>query len=170
MASTRRRPDRERRGAGARLLVVEDNRTTAHLLRRVLEDVDGVDEIEVVRDGVAAIEALDPETGGPSPDLVLLDLGLPGRNGHEVLAAAREGLGLDSLPIVILSSSGDPEDVRRAYAAGANGYVQKPAGVEGLEVLREAVGGFWLGAAELPRSTSTAPAGSRGRGRLEDAS
>lgn len=146
------RPGRRDR-AGATVLLVEDNSTTVTLFQRVLGEIDAVAAVEVANDGVEALELLEPddgEPGEPPVDLVLLDLGLPRKDGHEVLEALRDGMGLEALPVVVVSSSGNPEDVRRAYEAGANGYVQKPAGVEGLEELREAVEGFWLGAARLP--------------------
>lgn len=139
-----------RDGAGATVLLVEDNPTTVALYQRVLGEIDGVGGVEVANDGVEALEVLEPDGGEPPVDLVLLDLGLPRKDGHEVLEALRGGMGLEALPVVVVSSSGNPEDVRRAYEAGANGYVQKPAGVEGLEELRDAIAGFWLGAARLP--------------------
>lgn len=153
------RPGRRDR-AGATVLLVEDNLTTVALFKRVLGEIDAVAAVEVANDGVEALERLEPDDGEPPVDLVLLDLGLPRKDGHEVLEALRDGMGLEALPVVVVSSSGNPEDIRRAYEAGANGYVQKPAGVEGLEELREAVEGFWLGAARLPTRVGGARSGS----------
>lgn len=153
MPRTQEERDRDGDEEGATVLVVEDNRTTITLLQRLLGRIDAVGRVETACDGVEALEVLDGG-GEPPADLVLLDLGLPRKDGHEVLETLRDDMGFDTLPVVVVSSSGNPEDVRRAYANGANGYIQKPSGVEGLEELREAVEGFWLGAAELPTVTS----------------
>lgn len=136
------------------ILLVEDNATTATLLTRILEELDLVAEINVAPDGAQALDLLEGTPEAPV-DLVLLDLGLPRVDGHEVLDRLREEMGLEALPVVVVSSSGNPDDVRRAYESGANGYMQKPAGVEGLEDLREALESFWLGQAELPPDPAT---------------
>lgn len=135
---------------GVDVLLVEDNRTTAALLERLVSGLGSVEEVEVVHDGAQALDRL-RDWGPDDPvDLVLLDLGLPRRTGHEVLRELRDGMDVEALPVVVVSSSGDPADVRRAYEEGANGYMQKPRGVEGLQELEEALESFWLGSAELP--------------------
>lgn len=137
-----------------RVLVVEDNPTTVQLLRRVLEDLDGVEEILSASDGVEAIEMLEPGGSAPPVDLVLLDLGLPRKDGHEVLEELREDLGRRTLPVVVVSSSRNPDDVEEAYELGANGYIRKPTGVEGLRELAESLESFWLRSAVIPEAST----------------
>ena len=76
--------------------------------------------------------------------LVLLDLKLPRRNGHEVLRWIRTEAGMTELPVVVLTSSGETEDVRRAYALGANSYLKKPTAFEELQKLIETLDLYWL--------------------------
>lgn len=113
-----------------RVLVVDDNEDhrflTAHALRR------GAPGVNVLVDGVAdGPQTLDylyrrgPHADRRRPDLVLLDLSLPGADGLEVLRTVKQDAGLAPIPVVILTSSDRPEDVHAAYAGGANSFVTK---------------------------------------------
>ncbi len=86
----------------------------------------------------------------PRPDLILLDLNLPGRNGHEVLEDIRADAALGSIPVVILSTSGAERDVKKAYALGASSYVSKPMDVEAFTAAIHSIQDFWFGTAKLP--------------------
>jgi CheY-like chemotaxis protein len=127
----------------SRVLVVEDSADDLLLLRRAFAKLNLEHLIEVVCDGEAAILYLkDPNK--PRPDLVLLDLNLPKRSGFEVLGWVRQQAQLKYLPVVILSSSTEPNDLQRAYALGTNAYLEKPSVPGHLEAIVQASIDFWL--------------------------
>jgi len=132
-----------------KVLVVEDIGSDAILLREALRDV-GIDDEDLVyaNDGAAALAVL--EADGPLPQLVLLDLNLPGISGHEVLERVRADPRLAQLPVVVLTTSGSPKDVAYAYSHRANAYVRKPNGFEPLRAVATAIRDFWLRTATLP--------------------
>ncbi len=124
------------------VLLVEDDPDHADLLRFVVEDAIPGARVRWIDRGDAAAEHLARcgDEGGP-PDLVLLDLKLPGLRGHEVLRRARSHPGLAGLPVLVVTSSNTPEDRQAAEDAGADGYIVKVAGLDRMEeVLREAAG------------------------------
>jgi chemotaxis family two-component system response regulator Rcp1 len=134
------------------VLVVDDDPDSADLYRRSLYDGrDGPSTaaLEVVADGSSAIRRLS-DTTAPRPDLVILDVSMPGRGGHEVLAIMRSEPRLFSVPVVVFSSSAAQGDVELSYGLGANCHVVKPAdGARHLEVLRQ-IEDFWLHTVTLP--------------------
>ena len=106
-----------------------------------------------VKDGdeaMAFLHRLGAHGEAPRPELILLDLNLPGRSGHEVLEDIRADSGLRSIPIVILSTSGTERDVRKAYMLGASSYVAKPMDVEDFTAAIHSIEDFWFGTAQLP--------------------
>lgn len=135
------------------ILLVEDSPGDVELIRQALDSDPSVRVIRVANDGVEAIEMLIPEGDEPprvTPDLVLLDINLPRKNGHEVLECIRRTPSLETLPVVILTTSSYDQDVDRAYRARANAFVTKPAlGSELFESLRETIR-FWSSVATLP--------------------
>lgn len=84
------------------------------------------------------------------PDLMLLDLNLPGIDGARVLAAVRAAPALRRLPVIVLSSSDAQADVHRCYEAGANCYVTKPIGIAAFEAVLQRIESFWLTTPKLP--------------------
>lgn len=85
------------------------------------------------------------------PGLILLDLNLPGADGHEVLAEIKRDERLKTIPVIVLTSSADPRDIERCYAAGANSYVRKPVSFEGfLDAVRR-LKEYWFEIAVLPK-------------------
>jgi CheY-like chemotaxis protein len=135
---------------GKHILLVEDNATDEKLTLRAFDRCGVVNEIVVVRDGRDALDYLlctgrhgerDPASG---PSLVLLDLNLPRVSGLDVLKELRASERTRLLPIVILTSSREEEDIVQSYSYGANAYVRKP--VEFAEFARaaQALGMFWL--------------------------
>lgn len=88
----------------------------------------------------------------PVPDLIILDLVLPGKDGHEVLSEIKNDPLLKMIPVIVFTGSGAPDDVRRACESGANCFVIKPVGFEDLQMLLRAVQEFWFGVAKLPTS------------------
>ncbi len=130
-----------RRGRAMRVLLVEDTPADAHLIVAALE-ADAVPvQVEHVLDGETALEAL--RSGQPRPDLVLLDLGLPGLSGHEVLAELKQDPGLRRIPVVVLTSSTTNDDVARSYDLHANSYVTKPTDPDELAEVVHAIEAFW---------------------------
>jgi CheY-like chemotaxis protein len=131
------------------VLLVEDDPGDVVLVREALADSGMAAELSVVRDGVEALQRLrDPARR--LPDLVLLDLNLPRKDGREVLAEIRADPRLTALPVVVLSTSEAHSDVAGAYELRANAYVSKPAELDSfLRVVRE-IAHFFLAVAELP--------------------
>jgi CheY-like chemotaxis protein len=132
------------------LLLVEDNEHDVFLMRRALGQADIRNPVQVVSDGEQAIDYLagngdfnDRKTY-PFPSLVLLDLKLPFKTGHDVLAWIRDEAKLDELVVVILTSSDEPADVNRAYKLGANSYLVKPASLAQLRDLARSFKWYWL--------------------------
>ena len=124
-----------------RVLVAEDNEDHLFLATMALRSVKAADvEVIGVRDGVEAMDALGK---GHLPDLVLLDLSMPRRTGLEVLADIKKDTALSSIPVVVLTSSDQPEDIRSSYALGANSYVIKSGDLS-------RVVDYWVETAQLP--------------------
>ena len=133
-----------------RILLVEDNPGDAQLVRLALAEKLPGARLSVAADGEAALARL-REDGSP-PDLMLLDLNLPRLSGHEVLAAVRESDDprIRRLPVVVLTSSQQEDDVRRSYELGASSHVAKPDDIDQLFALIEALARYWFGAVTLP--------------------
>jgi two-component system, chemotaxis family, response regulator Rcp1 len=135
------------------ILLVEDSPTDSELTRQVLREARIRSELHVVGDGDAAMAFLRrrrPYTGSPRPDLVLLDLNLPGKDGRAVLTEIKGDDDLKGIPVVILSSSPLDEDVANAYAHQANAYVRKPAGLDEFVHCMKLVESLWLSTVRLP--------------------
>jgi two-component system, chemotaxis family, response regulator Rcp1 len=130
---------------GLQVLLVEDNPADAELSTEAIAETGQPASLHVAASGELAIERLRAGIAGdvPLPDIVLLDLNLPGLDGHRVLTWAREQPALRDIPIVILSSSADASDVANAYEAGASGYVQKPMGFDALREKLDIVLRYW---------------------------
>lgn len=136
---------------GYDILLVEDNPDDVELTRLAFVEAGEPHRLHVVSDGAEAVDYLlargrhagrDP---AGLPALVLLDLNLPRLDGHEVLQAIRADDATRCLPVVVLTTSIEPSDVERAYARGANSYIQKPVEFDRfVDVVRQ-VGRYWLG-------------------------
>jgi two-component system response regulator len=139
------------------LLVVEDNPADVALLRYALTRSSIPIDVYAVEDGAAALAFLqrqEPYTIAPHPHLLLLDLNLPKKHGHEVLAEIKTHPQLKQLPVIMLSSSANPDDITRSYTLGANAYVIKPLMLDDyVRVVQDFVQ-FWCQSAELPSSVT----------------
>ncbi len=136
-----------------RILVVDDDRAAASSLREMMKNVHRPYELHFVGDGVEALDFLHCRgayADGQRPNLILLDMNMPRLGGLETLSAIKSDPELCVIPVIILSSSNSPDDVRKSYQAHANCYVQKPASLERSEKLVQAVGAFWMDFALLP--------------------
>lgn len=130
------------------ILLVEDSTPDALLIREALTEA-GVDgRVEVVTDGEMALDRL---RSAPPPDLVLLDLNLPRKDGRAVLAEMSCDDAMRTIPTIVLTTSSAPHDVEYAYRHCANSYVRKPLGLDRLVETARAIREFWLGTATLPR-------------------
>jgi DNA-binding response OmpR family regulator len=120
------------------ILLLEDDRTTAALIRQVLAATYIANPLDHLTSGNEAVEHLARlAQTGPRPVLVVLDLSVPDMSGLEVLKRMRAHPELAGVPVVMLSGSGDDEDIERAYEIGIDAYLVKPAGIHGLpDVIR----------------------------------
>jgi len=131
-------------------MLVEDNPDDAELIQYAFEKVGIQNPLVVVTNGDAAVEyvgrtgAYADRTGQPPPELILLDLKLPRRSGFEVLSFIREHKPTQHTPVVVLTSSDQDEDVRRAYEFGANSYLVKPIGRDSLIEMVRTLKAYWI--------------------------
>ncbi len=137
----------------ADILLVEDNPADIELTRESLDEARILSNLHVARDGVEAMTFLNqepPQEDAPIPDLILLDLNLPKKDGREVLRECKEDEELRKLPIVVLTSSQAEADIARAYDLHANSYVVKPVELSEFVEIMKRIGGFWLRVVKLP--------------------
>lgn len=135
------------------VLLVEDDPGDVFLTREAFEFNKLHTELHVVSDGVEAIDFLhrrNRHVDAPRPDLVLLDLNLPRKNGREVLKEIKADASLRAIPVVVLAASEAEEDVLRSYQMGANAFVTKPVDFAGfIEVVR-LIDNFFVAIVKLP--------------------
>ena len=132
------------------ILLVEDCSSDVRLIREGLKGTPVDIKITVARDGVEAMEQLQALGGGTRPDLVLLDLNLPRKNGREVLAEMKSSPALKQIPVLVMTSSRADEDVAAAYALNANCYITKPGDLDEYISVVKAIENFWFLTATLP--------------------
>jgi len=136
------------------VLLVEDSPGDVRLTREAFKDAKVHINLHVASNGTEAMSFLNLEgeyANARRPDLILLDLNLPSKNGQEVLEEIKESPTLKTIPVVILTTSANEADVLRSYQLHANCYITKPVGLDGfLEVVRS-IDNFWLSVVKLPR-------------------
>ena len=132
------------------ILIVEDNPGDIRLIKESIKTIDQAVTLQTVTIGDDAVKFLQQATVNSLPDLILLDLNLPGRDGCEVLEAIRDDSRLKPLPVIMLTSSEADEDVVRCYDARANAYLTKPTSSDKFISLMERIGHFWFEKAQLP--------------------
>jgi chemotaxis family two-component system response regulator Rcp1 len=137
----------------SQILSVEDNPGDVRLIVEALKEVKIRSQLSVVEDGIEAMAFLNQEgkySKAPRPDLILLDLNLPKKNGREVLADIKRDEDLRVIPVVILTSSKAEQDVVQSYKLHANCYVTKPVELDQfLNVIKD-ISEFWLMTVRLP--------------------
>lgn len=140
-------------GATIEILVVEDSPSDAKLIVKMLEVAKIRNHVHLVRDGVAAMQYLRQEDrfqNAKIPDLIMLDLNLPKKNGFEVLQEIKEDPLLRVIPVVIMTTSEDEHDIWRSYENYANCYVTKPVDFEQFKKIVQTIDSFWFSVVKLP--------------------
>lgn len=136
------------------VLLVEDSPGDVRLTQEAFKDAKVHINLHVASDGAKAVMFLRREgehSNAPRPDLILLDLNLPKKDGREVLAEIKGDPGLKSIPVVILTTSSSEADILRSYQLHANCYITKPVGLEGFLTVVKSIDNFWLSVVKLPR-------------------
>lgn len=137
----------------AEILLVEDSPSDANLTIREFSKAKIANNLHWVEDGETAMEYLHQQgefANAPRPDLILLDLNLPGMDGREVLAEVKSDNDLKRIPVVVLTTSNDEQDVLHSYNLNANCYVTKPIDIEQFIHVVQLINEFWLAAVMLP--------------------
>lgn len=135
------------------ILMVEDNPGDVRLTQEALKEGKVMNHMNVVWDGMEAIAFLRKEgeyVDAPRPDLILLDLNLPKKDGREVLAEIKEDNNLKHIPVVVLTTSEAEQDIIRSYNLHANCYIVKPVGLDQFMKIVESIEDFWLSVVKLP--------------------
>ena len=135
------------------VLLVEDSAGDVRLTREAFRDAKVHINLHVASDGAEAMAFLRREgkhANAPRPDLVLLDLNLPKKDGREVLSELKESPALKSIPVVILTTSASEADIQGSYQQHANCYITKPVDLEGFLKVVKSIDGFWLSVVKLP--------------------
>jgi two-component system, chemotaxis family, response regulator Rcp1 len=141
------------------ILLVEDSPSDVELTIAAMEEAKVANQLSVVSDGVEAMAYLRRQhqyANAPRPDLILLDLNLPRKDGREVLVEIRADENLRVIPIAVLTTSKAESDVLRSYELGANCYITKPVGFDQFLEVIHGIENFWLTIVQLPPGPSTA--------------
>lgn len=139
------------------ILLVEDNPADAELTRVAMDEVKMINSLHIVSDGIDALDFLYRRGAfgdAPRPDLILLDLNLPRKDGREVLAEIKEDENLKTIPIVILTSSSAEEDILRTYKLHANAFISKPVDLDQFIRVVRTIEEFWIAIVKLPPKTA----------------
>ncbi|HKI74174.1 MAG TPA: response regulator [Pseudomonadales bacterium] len=137
----------------AEILLVEDNEGDIRLIKEAFKEGKLVNSLHVARDGIEALEFLYKQgqyRDAPRPDLILLDLNLPRKDGREVLEEIKDQPHLRAVPVVVLTTSKAEEDICRSYNLHANCYITKPVDFDKFLNVVNAVESFWFRLVRLP--------------------
>ena len=135
------------------ILLVEDSPTDVLITREALADAKLLHRLHVVEDGVRAMAFLHRHgayAAAPRPDLILLDLNLPRKNGHEVLAELKADAALTVIPVVVLTTSTAEADVLTSYGLHANCFISKPVDFARFAEVVHTIEQFWFAVVTLP--------------------
>ena len=140
-------------GKPVEILLVEDNKGDIGLIEEIFEEAQTRNKLHIAEDGEEAMLHLHGEgkfLGSPRPDIILLDLNLPKKDGREVLREIKEDSNLKNIPVVILTTSSAEKDILRAYDLHANAYITKPLDFDQFIKVVESIESFWLEIVKLP--------------------
>jgi CheY-like chemotaxis protein len=132
------------------ILLAKDNENDALLLKRAIQAADINASLQVVGDGQQAVDYLrgispySDREKHPLPKLMLLDLRMPRLDGFQVLNIVRQHLGMTQLPMIVLTNSENPADIKRAYDLGATSFFRRPDSLEGLDEMIHVLHAYWL--------------------------
>lgn len=137
-----------------RILLVEDSASDARLFREALNDVAADVQLVVARDGNEAADYFRQSDAGHKarPDLIVLDWHLPLKSGSEVLRDIKASVSLRPIPVLVMTSSTAPDDIRVAYSLNANAYLTKPNSLAGYVNVARSIEDFWFMTAILPEN------------------
>ena len=139
---------------GKNVLLIEDNAGDHRLTKEALHEGKVYNNLHWAKDGVEAIDFLKRRgkyADAPRPDIILLDLNLPKKDGREVLSEIKTDAALKTIPVVILTTSQAEEDILKSYHLHANCYVTKPVDLDKFIVVVQSIDRFWLTIATLPK-------------------
>ena len=139
----------------AEILLIEYNPGDVELIQEAFQTGKVLNHISLAMDGEEAVAFLYRRSGyetAPHPDLILLDLNIPKKDGFEVLKEIKDNLGLSRVPVIILTSSQDDRDIVKSYDLHANCFVSKPVDVDEFLAVVRSTGKFWLTLVRLPES------------------
>lgn len=137
-----------------KILLVDDDPADTELTEELLAESKVKLELYTVQDGVYAMEFLRKQgefSDVPTPDLILLDLNMPRKDGRETLEEIKQDPTLKQIPVVILTTSDSSIDVAKSYATGANCYIKKPVDLGEFQKVVEAIEDFWFTIVKFPR-------------------
>ena len=137
------------------ILVVEDNEGDIFLIKEALEEGKIVNKISVTKDGKEAIDFLEKKEkykNEETPDLILLDVNLPKKNGHEVLKYIKTSDHLKQIPVIMLTTSSSDKDVLLSYKNHANCFITKPLDVNNFLTIISGIESFWINIVKLPKN------------------
>ena len=134
------------------IVLADDDEDDVLLALDALNEVRLANDVKVVRDGVELMEMLRGRSREDLPQLILLDLNMPRKDGRQVLEEMREDPDLRAIPVVVLTTSTSPEDLQKAYDLGANSYISKPVTFHGLVEAMKVVRRYWFEIVERPPS------------------
>lgn len=137
------------------ILLVEDNEGDVFLTKKAFERAKIINNITVATDGEQALEILRKENdheNAARPDIILLDINLPKKNGKEVLAEIKEDASLRRIPVVVLTSSKAEQDIVKTYDLNASSYIVKPIDINKFQDVVSAIEDFWFSVVVLPSS------------------
>jgi len=136
-----------------RIFLVEDNEGDVLLISEALEELNIPLHITYAKDGHEAVEFLEDclcTAYGSIPDLVLLDINLPKKNGQEVLQFIKSSNRLKQIPVIMLTTSSSERDILESYQNHANSYISKPMGPESYQDILQKIESFWFSLVKLP--------------------
>lgn len=140
-------------GKPIEILLIEDNPGDVRLTQEFLKEGNIASHLHVVEDGIQAIEFLQQQgqfAQAPRPDLILLDLNLPRKDGREVLAEIKFNEAWKRIPVIVLTTSQSKEDISSAYGFYANCYISKPIDLDQFVQVVRSIEEFWLNIVQLP--------------------
>ena len=135
------------------ILMADDDEDDRELAQDAFEDAGLVGEIRFVPDGQELLDYLRPPAGSPPPErpsIILLDLNMPRKDGREALEEIKADEALCEIPVVVLTTSNDEQDIRGSYRLGANSFIAKPMTHAGLVEMMRDLASYWFGVVELP--------------------